>query len=336
METLTYSQDTTSGRVVAVIPAHNEARFIGSVVLSARNYCDVVIVVDDGSSDHTADLAEAAGAVVVRRPIQGGKGAALNVGFEEALAYLPQATVILDGDAQHDPAEIGVVAAPILGGLADVVVGSRFLTDDRRAIPWWRQIGQIVLTVITNQASGVRLTDSQTGYRAFSKEALRSLRFRSAGLSVESEMQFLLKSAQLRIVEVPIHVQYLDGNKRNPVRHGLTIIDTIVGLIARRRPLLFFSVPGFCFVVIGLLFGYNSFHILQVRHVIPPLSTMLGTILLVVGLLFGVTGTILNTLEHFAVRVTDELLELTRSHASSPIEEVKTNLESLSRHTRNL
>lgn len=325
----------TSGPLVAVIPAYNEERFIGSVVLAARNYCDVVIVVDDGSTDNTAELAEAAGAHVVRRT-NGGKGAALNTGFAVALRYHPCATVILDGDAQHDPAEIAEMTRPILTGEADVVIGSRFLTNDRRSIPWWRQIGQVALTVATNRASGVRLSDSQTGYRAFSTNALHDLKFRSKGLSVESEMQFLLKDSPLRLVEVPIHVRYLDGNKRNPITHGLSIIDTIMGLVARRRPLLFFTVPGLTLTVAGLLFAYNAFRIVQTDHSIPAVSTIVGTLLLVTGLLFGVTGTILNTLEHFATRVTDELIQLTRDRSDASMEEVGPHLESLSRSTSQL
>lgn len=324
------------GPLVAVIPAFNEERFIGSVVLATRNYCDLVIVVDDGSSDRTALLAEAAGALVVHRTMQGGKGAALNAGFETALRYRPSATVILDGDAQHDPAEITEMTRPILEGSADVVIGSRFLTRDRSSIPRWRQLGQVALTIATNRASGMNLTDSQTGYRAFSTDALKSLRFRSKGLSVESEMQFLLKNSSFRVSEVPIHVQYLDGNKRNPIRHGLSIIDTIIGLVARRRPLLFFTVPGFCLAVAGLLLAYHAFHILQVSHVIPALSTILGTLCLVTGLLFGVTGTILNTLEHFASRVTDELMELTRDRVKQSSDEVGSRYETVGRSTSQL
>jgi glycosyltransferase involved in cell wall biosynthesis len=330
------SSQGAMGPVVAVIPAHNEERFIGSVVLAAKKYCDLVIVVDDGSSDRTADLADAAGAMVIRRPVQGGKGAALNEGFETALRYRPRATVMLDGDAQHDPAEIVDVARPILEGWADVVIGSRFLTNRRDSIPWWRQIGQVVLTIMTNRASGVRLTDSQTGYRAFSLEALSNLRFRSQGLSVESEMQFLLNGTNLRLAEVPIHVQYLDGNKRNPVTHGLSVVDTIMGLMARRRPLLFFSVPGLVLVVGGLLFGYHALHVARSTHEIPILSTVLGMLSLVIGLLLGVTGTILNTLEHFAARITQELIDVTRDRGTRQWDEMGRSVEPVIHHSRQL
>ncbi|MCY0878500.1 MAG: glycosyltransferase family 2 protein [Firmicutes bacterium] len=330
------SSSGTTGPVVAVIPAFNEERFIGSVVLAAKKYCNLVIVVDDGSSDRTADLAEAAGALVIRRPAQGGKGAALNTGFEAALRYRPRATVMLDGDAQHDPAEIVDVARPILEGWADVVVGSRFLAARRDTIPWWRQIGQIALTILTNQASGVRLSDSQTGYRAFSLEALRRLRFHSQGLSVESEMQFLLKGTNLRLAEVPIHVRYLDGNKRNPVVHGLSVVDTILGLMARRRPLLFFAVPGLLLAVGGLLLGYQAFHVVRATHQIPLVSTVLGMLALVIGLLLGVTGTILNTLEHFATRVTKEILDVARERPSTSWDEAGHHVDPVIHHSRQL
>ena len=328
------SSGVASGPVVAVIPAFNEERFIGSVVLTAKNYCDVVIVVDDGSSDRTAEVARAAGATVVQQP-NSGKGAALNAGFAAARRHRPRATVILDGDAQHDPAEIQEVARPILEGAADVVIGSRFLTPDRRqSIPWWRQVGQVALTVATNSASGVRLTDSQTGYRAFSFEALQQLRFHSKGLSVESEMQFLLRDSSLRLKEVPIHVRYLDGNKRNPVTHGLSIVDTIIGLVARRRPLLFFSVPGVCLTLIGLFLGYRAFMALASHHIIPAGAAIAATLSLVVGLLFGVTGTILNAFEHFASRVSDDIARLSR--AESRLEEEVVSREPIGRNLSEL
>ncbi|MCY0909970.1 MAG: hypothetical protein OWR62_16475, partial [Sulfobacillus thermotolerans] len=209
-------------------------------------------------------------------------------------------------------------------------------TDRRDSIPWWRQIGQVALTIITNRASGVRLTDSQTGYRAFSLEALSNLRFRSRGLSVESEMQFLLNGTNLRLAEVPIHVQYLDGNKRNPVAHGLSVVDTIMGLMARRRPLLFFSVPGLLLVVGGLLFGYNALHVARTTHELPILSTVLGMLSLVIGLLLGVTGTILNTLEHFAARITQELVDVTRDRGTRQQDEMGRSVEPVIHHSRQL
>ena len=109
---------------VIVIPAYNEERFIGSVVLKARRYADCVIVVDDGSTDGTAEIAAQAGAEVARHAKNLGKGAALNSGFKKACELAPQVVVMLDGDGQHHPEEVGTVIAPILAGEADIVIGT--------------------------------------------------------------------------------------------------------------------------------------------------------------------------------------------------------------------
>lgn len=292
--------------VVAVIPAYNEERFIGSVVLATLNYVQRVIVVDDGSSDRTAQLARMAGAEVVQLPKNGGKGAALNAGFAQAQRYDPDVVVMLDADAQHEPSEIPTVVRSILDGDADVVVGSRFL-DTRSEIPGWRQVGQRVLNGMTNSASGVHLSDTQSGFRAFSRRGLDLMSFRSAGLAVESEMQFILERSDLRVAEAPISVKYLDGNKRNPVVHGLEVIDAILGMVARRRPLMFLSVPGVLLMLIGLLVGVSVVQVVGNEHVVPLGTAMLTALLIIVGLLLGLTGVILNSLEHLATKIADEV-----------------------------
>ncbi len=115
------------GPILALIPAYDEDRFIASVVLKARRFVDEVIVIDDGSMDETAALAEAAGASVIRQSCNQGKAAALNAGLAEARQRGARAVVLLDGDGQHNPADIPALLQPILDGKADMVVGSRFL-----------------------------------------------------------------------------------------------------------------------------------------------------------------------------------------------------------------
>ena len=144
-------EDATRG-IVVLIPAYNEERYIGSVVLKARRYAEAVIVVDDGSTDATAEIAEAAGAVVVRHAENRGKGAALNSGFRRARGLDPQALVVLDADGQHRPEEMGQVLSPILSGEADIVVGSRYL-DRRSIVPRHRIWGHRVFTGLTQLMS---------------------------------------------------------------------------------------------------------------------------------------------------------------------------------------
>lgn len=188
---------------VAVIPAYNEERFIGSVVIKACKYADAVIVVDDGSSDATAEIARLAGATVVQHEQNAGKGAALSTGLRKARELHPAAVVVLDADYQHRPREIGQVTAPVLAGEADIVIGSRYLSNGSNT-PTHRVWGHRVFNLMTNGASGVAVSDSQSGFRAFSPAALEAIAFRSNGFSVESEMQFIAKEQGLRMVEVPI------------------------------------------------------------------------------------------------------------------------------------
>jgi hypothetical protein len=152
---------------VAVIPAYNEERFIGSVVIKACKYADAVIVVDDGSSDATAEIARLAGATVIQHEQNAGKGAALSTGLRKARELHPAAVVVLDADYQHRPREIGQVTAPVLAGEADIVIGSRYLSNGSNT-PTHRVWGHRVFNLMTNGASGVAVTDSQSGFRAFS------------------------------------------------------------------------------------------------------------------------------------------------------------------------
>lgn len=309
--------------VVAVIPAYNEERFIASVVITASQHARHVIVVNDGSSDRTALLANLAGAEVVDLPQNVGKGRALTAGFERAWRLDPDVVVMLDGDAQHDPAEIPRVVAPVLEGEADVVIGSRFLQSNS-GIPRWRRFGQHVLTRLSNIGSGLKTTDSQSGFRAFSPAAFYTLEFHSRGLAMESEMQFLLQGTPLRVTEVPISVQYLDGNKRNPVVHGLQVLDTVLNLVARRRPLLFIGVPGLLLTVAGLALSVSVLEVVDTHQVVPYGRVAVSAILVIIGLLLGVSAVILNSLEHVITRVRDELDSALREFSRSPDHRVMT------------
>ncbi len=303
-----YELASQASQVVAVIPAYNEARFIGSVVLATRRVVEIVIVVDDGSSDGTAEIAQAAGATVVRLAENQGKGAALNAGFRRALASGADAVVILDGDAQHNPEDIPGVLLPVLAGSADVVIGSRFL-GTKSKIPWWRQMGQHALTKMTNAASGVKLTDSQSGFRAFSRDALERMVFHSSGLAVESEMQFQLQEGGLRWQEVPIGVSYRDGNKRNPVTHGMHIVDALLGMMSERHPLMFFAVPGGMLGGLGIGVGLWVAQRLSTVHVLSVGGAVLSLVFLIGGLLLSVTGIILHSIETLTSRLRKDMRE---------------------------
>ena len=223
------------------IPAHNEERAISAVVAGALPFASTVIVVDDGSSDLTAFRARTAGAVVIRHRRNLGKGAAVARLFDYAVEHGADVLVLLDGDGQHDPREIPEVAAPCLVGDAEVVVGSRYLTV-RSTVPWHRSLGQRAFNVMTAVASGVPCSDSQSGFRAFNRRALCSMRFAEASFSVECEQQFECAVRGLRLREVPISCSYLLPEKRSAYVQGLSVLYRLARMSMRRR--LLRIVPG--------------------------------------------------------------------------------------------
>jgi glycosyltransferase involved in cell wall biosynthesis len=296
--TRTQADSARTGPILAVIPAYDEDRFIGSVVLKALRFVDAVIVVDDGSTDETASLAEAAGARVIRQARNLGKAAALNAGFEVARELGALAVVLLDGDGQHNPSDIPTMLRPILEEAADIAVGSRFIGVASNA-PSWRILGQHALTVATNVASGIALSDSQNGFRALSRRAVEHLSFRTRGFSVESEMQFLIKQHNLTVCEVPIAVNYDEGPKRNPVAHGLQVLNGILRMIGQHRPLFFFGAPGSLLILAGLLLGFTVIDAYNVYSKLAVGNALIAITLVIIGIFALFTGIILHTIRAY-------------------------------------
>jgi glycosyltransferase involved in cell wall biosynthesis len=283
-------------KIIALIPAHNEERFIASVVLKTKRYVDEVWVVDDGSSDCTAELAEEAGATVLRHDFNRGKGAALNTGFRTIRAAAANTLVVtLDADGQHEPAELLDVLAPIRDGEADLVVGSRYLINES-AVPRSRVWGHKFFNSVTRFTSGVDVSDSQSGYRAFSPRALEAITFSSRGFSVESEMQFLASQHGLRVVEVPIVIRYDDAPKRSVLQHGMSVLNGILRLTGQYRPLLFFGVPGLMLLLSGVALGSWVVSIYQRTQQLAVGYAILSVLLTIAGMIGLSTGVTLHSI----------------------------------------
>jgi glycosyltransferase involved in cell wall biosynthesis len=284
-----------TGSVVVAIPAYNEDRFIGSLVLKLRGRDRKVLVVDDGSTDATARVAEAAGATVVSHETNKGKTAAVETIFEQARRMGADALVLLDGDSQHDPADVDRLAAPILAGEADMVVGSRF-AGVRSTIPRWRVVGQHALTLATNVGSGLSLSDTESGYRAFSRRALEEMRFNARGFALEPATQFQAKQRGWKVLEVPIQVHYEDPMKRNPVWHGVGQLDAILRLVAEHRPLLFFGLPGLVVFLAGMFLGFQVVRIYDATQQLAVGYSLITVLLVIVGVLSIFVGIMLHAI----------------------------------------
>jgi glycosyltransferase involved in cell wall biosynthesis len=233
-ECVTWSDDshttrTATQQISVILPAYNEEISIGSMVHLTRLYADRVIVVDDGSSDRTAEVARKAGAEVIVHEVNKGKGGALKTGFKTAVTLSADIIVTMDSDGQHNPAEIPKLVAPIIEGEAEMVNGSRYLNGLEKSTPVYRRIGQTILDKFTNINSGLKITDSQSGFRAFAASTIGNFRFNARGMAIESEMLADAGNAGLRIKEVGIGVRYdVDGSTKKPVYHGLEVLLSIL------------------------------------------------------------------------------------------------------------
>lgn len=297
-------------RVIVAIPCFNEERFIGSVVAKSSRYAAQVVVIDDGSSDDSALVAEAAGAVVYRHPRNQGYGAAISSALEQGRALGADVLVILDGDGQHDPRDIPHLIQPILEGRADIVIGSRFLEKANR-IPLYRRIGQRVLNTATNVGSGQKLTDSQSGCRAYSAAALEKLRLSERGMAVSSQMQFAIKEVGLRVAEVPIHVLYGEKAKRSPVGHGINVLARVLVLFTLRHPMVVFGVPALICWGVGLWFGIRTLDIYSDTNKLASGHALAAILFCLAGLL-GL----------FAALMLQAMKELIRGETSDIIKQV--------------
>ena len=222
-------------KVIAAIPAYNEERFIGSVVLVAKKYVSQVIVVDDGSTDNTRQAASASGALVLSHGENKGYGEAIRHCFETAKENGVDVLVTLDGDSQHDPAEIPILVAPILKGEANLVIGSRFLKSVQGTrqtnMPRYRKFGIAIITGLFNIGSKVRVSDAQSGFRAYSRRILDTVSLTEKGMGVSVEVIVKAREKGLIIQEVPISCSYHSRSSTlNPVYHGLAVTLAVVKL----------------------------------------------------------------------------------------------------------
>lgn len=224
------SSEKTLSKVIAAIPCFNTETFIMEVISKAKKYVGQVIIIDDGSLDGTTEASRAAGALVINHGTNRGYGEAIKSCFEVARTNGADVLVILDGDGQHNPDEIPQVLAPILKDEADLVIGSRFL-GDYSTVPRYRKFGIDVITFLYNLGSKVKVSDAQSGFRAYSKRALDVLTITEKGMGASVEVIIKARERGFNIKEVPISCIYHPASSSlNPVAHGLSVAFTVVKL----------------------------------------------------------------------------------------------------------
>ena len=210
-------------KVFAVIPAHNEEKHIGGIVRQIKKYVNNVVVVDDGSKDRTKAIAKKSKAVVLRHIVNLGKGVAVKTGCDYAVKHNADFLIIIDADAQHDPKEIPKFLASIKKH--DVVLAYRKIS---RNMPVVLRFGNWFINKTIRFLYGVKIRDSQCGYRAFTSGAYKKLRWKSSDYSMESEMIARIGKHSLSYAEVPIETIYSDKYKGTTILDGIKIVFNLL------------------------------------------------------------------------------------------------------------
>jgi len=197
-------------RVAAVIPAYNVENTIAKVVSQTKKFVDEVIAINDGSKDGTFKILRKLGVTVINHPKNKGLGCALRDGFKEALKKGFDIIVTLDSDGQHNPEDIERLVTRLKKNQADVVIGSRLLDQKEWSnFPKTRLYGNRLMTLFTNLICHKKVTtDSQGGYRAFKREALKKLELKAERMEISSEIIFEVAKNNLRLKEIPIKATY--------------------------------------------------------------------------------------------------------------------------------
>ena len=219
-------------KFITIIPAYNEEKAIKSVVECALKYGDV-LVVDDGSDDNTYNLAKSADVKIVKHEKNMGKGAAIKSGLKEALNSNYDVLILLDGDGQHNPDYIPSFISNMDGN--ELVIGSRFKKGNPENMPVWRKLSNKITTNLIKFGTGYRLTDSQSGFRAISRNAAGLfLDIKYNDYLYESEMFYRATRHKIKVSEAPIPCTYGDEKSYVTKMHALKYILFIIGLLGRK------------------------------------------------------------------------------------------------------
>ena len=194
-------------QIVIGIPAYNEEKNIAKILLKLQTITSKIIVCNDGSSDMTGEIAEKIGAIVINHPKNLGYGAGIRSIFLKAKELNPDILVTFDADGQHRIEDIQKVIDPIIKGDADIVIGSRFLSKNEN-VPTYRKLGINAITKIANITTKQKITDSQSGFRAYNKKAIQEINPSDYGMGVSTEILIKADKKELKITEVPIIVLY--------------------------------------------------------------------------------------------------------------------------------
>jgi len=283
-------------KITIGIPAYNEEKNIAKIIVQLKKVADQILVCDDGSTDSTSEIAESLGAIVIKHPKNLGYGSAIRSIFLKSREINAEVLVTIDADGQHKIEDVKKVIKPIVDGQADISIGSRFLEEGDNA-PKYRKLGINIITKVTNSSLSEKITDAQSGFRAYNNKVLQSLTPSDSGMGISTEILIKSSNLGLKIAEVPTKIQYEgETSSQNPVSHGTGVLLSTLKYISIERPLVFYGIPSFIFFIIGLTF---TFFAVQYYTEIGRLNTNLTLIAggtLLIGVVLVVTTILLYSL----------------------------------------
>jgi len=284
--------------IVIGIPAFNEEKNIAAIILKLKKITNTIIVCNDGSSDLTNKIAEELGAIVINHSKNLGYGAAIRSIFLKAKEMNSDILVTFDADGQHRIEDIKQVIQPIIENKTDIVIGSRFLNEEKNEVPEYRKVGIKIITKVTNVSINQKITDSQSGFRAYSKQVLEKLSPSDVGMGISTEI--LIKSSKMgfKILEVPIKILYQGENTstHNPISHGTSVLFSTIKYTSIEHPLKFYGIPAVIFVIIGLSFSIWSIQIYAETGKIITNITLIGVGTTIIGVILIITSILLYSL----------------------------------------
>jgi glycosyltransferase involved in cell wall biosynthesis len=283
--------------LVIGIPAYNEEENIAKIIVEIKKITKNIIVCNDGSTDLTAEIAEKLGVIVINHEKNQGYGAAIKSIFLKAKEIDTDVLVTFDADGQHRIEDISKVLSPIKEGKADIVIGSRFLSEESNDIPDYRKLGIKIITKITNTSIKEKITDSQSGFRAYNKKVLSEIIPTEMGMGVSTEILIKASNKACRITEVPIKILY-QGNTstHNPVSHGASVIVSTIKFTSIEHPLKFYGISGITSTAIGLFFMIWTLQEFSQFGTLPPITTLISIGFVLIGMILLIAAILLHSL----------------------------------------
>ncbi len=283
--------------IVIGIPAYNEEKTIAAIILKLQKIADKIIICNDGSTDLTGEIAERLGALVINHPKNLGYGAGIRSIFLKSKELDADILVTFDADGQHRIEDIQNVTLPLQKNEADIIIGSRFLGKNNDNVPKYRKVGIKTITNVANSATDLNISDSQSGFRAYSKKVLQEIIPSEYGMGVSTEILIKANKKGFKIKEVPIIVLYDgDTSTHHPISHGFSVLLSTMKFISIEHPLKFYGVPGIIFLGIGLFFTLWTLQLfVETRQIITNVS-LIGIGSIIVGTMLTMTSIMLYSL----------------------------------------